>query len=68
MDSYNSNMQKDLFDQVQMALAIQMGLNDPQLVKQRALLNVLTSEHARGDMPQILQSRAEIYGDTIDPK
>ena len=50
MSIQNSNLQKDLFDQVQMALAIQMGINGPQLVKQRALTNVLTSEPAPGDM------------------
>ena len=68
MSVQNSNLQKDLFDQVQMALAVQMGINGPQLVKQRALMNVLTSEPARGDMQQILQSRAEIYGDLLEPK
>ena len=45
-----------------------MRLNGPQQVKERALYNVLTSKSARGDMKQILQSRAEIYGDVLDPK
>ena len=50
-----------------MALTVQMGLNGPQQVKERALHNVLTSKAARGDMRQVLQSRAEIYGDELDP-
>ena len=54
-------------NQLQMALAIQLGLNGQQMVKERALHNVLTSESARGDVKQILQSRAEIYGDALDP-
>ena len=44
-----------------------MGLNGPQEVKEQALHNVLTNKSARGDMKQILQSRAEIYGDELDP-
>ena len=51
-----------------MALTIQMGLNGPQQVKERALHNIRTSKSARGDMKQVLQSRAEIYGDELDPK
>ena len=61
-------MTKEIFDQLQMALSIQMGLNGPQQVKENALHNVLTSQSARGDMKQILQSRAGIYGDELDPK
>ena len=59
---------KQLFDQLQMALSIQMGLTGPQHVKERALQNVLTTKSARGDMKQVLQSRAELYGDDLDPK
>ena len=50
-----------------MALAINLGLNGPQEAKERALNNVLTYKSARGDMKQVLQSRAEIYGDALDP-
>ena len=50
-----------------MALAVNLGLKGPQAVKERALHNVLTSKTARGDVKQILQSRAEIYGDGLDP-
>ena len=60
-------LNKKLFDQIQLALAVQLGINGPQQVKERALHNVLTSNAARGDMKQILQSRAEIYGDELDP-
>ena len=60
-------LNKKLFDQIQLALAIKMGLNGPEQVKERALHNVLTSKSARGDMKQVLQSRAEIYSDMIDP-
>ena len=49
-----------------MALAVKMGLNGPQEVREQALQNVLTSKSARGDMKQILQSRAEIYGELLD--
>ena len=45
-----------------------MGLHGPQQVKEHALHNVLTSASARGDMKQVLQSRASIYGDELDPK
>lgn len=58
---------RELFDQLQMALTIKMGLNGPQQVKERALRNILTSKSARGDMRQVLQSRAGIYGDELDP-
>ena len=65
----NSNeINKKLFDQLQMALSVQLGLNGPQQIKERALQNVLPSKSARGDMKQILQSRAEIYGDELDLK
>ena len=50
-----------------MALAVNLGLKGPQAVKERALHNVLTSKSAQGDMKQVLQSRAEIYGDGLDP-
>ena len=57
-----------MFEQLQLALTVQLGLNGPQQVKERALHNVLTSESARGDIRQILQSRAELYGDELEPK
>lgn len=63
----NAIFNREMFEQLQMALTIQMGLNGPQQVKERALHNVLTSKAARGDMRQVLQSRAEIYGDELDP-
>ena len=59
---------QQMFEQLQMALAIKMGLDGPQLVKQRALKNLLTSETARGDIRQIVRARAELYGDLLDPK
>ena len=59
---------RELFEQLQMALAVQMGLNGPQLVKEYALHNVLNSPSARGDMKQVLQSRVEIYDDEVDTK
>ena len=65
--SYTNDLNKRLFDQIQLALAVQLGINGPQQIKERALHNVLTSKSARGDMKQILQSRAEIYGDELDP-
>ena len=65
--SYTKDLNKKLFDQIQLALAVQLGINGPQQVKERALHKVLTSKAARGDMKQILQSRAEIYGDELDP-
>ena len=58
---------REQFEQLQMALTIQLGLNGPQQVKERALHNVLTSKAARGDMRQVLQSRAQIYGDELEP-
>ena len=62
-----NNLNEKLFNQIQLALAVKMGLNGPQQVKERALHNVLTTKSARGDMKQVLQSRAEIYGDELDP-
>ena len=61
-------LNRNLFDQIQLALAVKMGLNGPQQIKERALYNVLTSKSARGDMKQVLQSRAEIYSDELEPK
>ena len=66
--SYDNNLQQGLDDHIRLALAVQLGANGPQMVKQRALLNVLKSKPARGDIQQILQSRAELYGDSLDPK
>ena len=51
---YQANLRNNLADQLQLALAIQLGLNGPQLIKQHALLNVLTSKSARGDLQQVL--------------
>ena len=65
--SRSIELNDQLNKQIQMALAINLGLNGPQAVKERALHDVLTSKSARGDVKQILQSRAEIYGDTLDP-
>ena len=48
-----------LFNQLQLALAVKMGLNGPQQIKERALHNVLTSKTARGDVKQVLQSRVD---------
>ena len=59
---------REMFEQLQMALTVQLGLNGPQQVKERALHNVLASSAARADLKQILQSRAELYGDELDPK
>ena len=59
---------REMFEQLQMALTVQLGLNGPQQVKERALHNVLSSASARVDIKQILQSRAELYGDELDPK
>ena len=66
--SYDNILQQGLDDHIRLALAVQLGANGPQMIKQRALLNVLTSKPARGDIQQILQSRAELYGDSLDPK
>ena len=66
--SENNNFSRQLFDQLQLALAVKLGLNGPQEVKQRALYNVLTKKSARGDMRQILRSRVEMYGDELDPR
>ena len=59
---------REMFEQLQMALTVQLGLNGPQQVKERVLHNVLSSASARVDIKQILQSRAELYGDELDPK
>ena len=61
-----NNLNEKLFNQIQLALAIKMGLNGPQQVREQALQNVLRSKSARGDMKQILQSRAEIYGEALN--
>ena len=65
--SNTNHLNENLFNQLQLALAVKMGLNGPEQVKERALHNVLTSKIAQGDMRQVLQSRAEIYGDELDP-
>ena len=62
-----NNLSNKLFEQIQMELALKMDLNGPQQVKERALHNVLTSKSARGDVKQVLQSRAEIYRDALEP-
>ena len=64
--SNTNKLNENLFNQLQLALAVKLGLNGPEQVKERALHNVLTSKMAQGDMRQILQSWAEIYGDKLD--
>ena len=59
---------REMFNQLQIALTLQMSLNGSQQVKQRALHNVATSQSSRSDMKKILQSRAELWGDGLDPK
>ena len=44
-----------------------MVLNEVNQVNERALLNVRTSKSARGDLKQVLQSREELYGASLDP-
>ena len=61
-----NNLNEKLFNQIQLALAVKMGLSGPQQVREQALHNVLISKSARGDMKQILQSRAEIYGEVLN--
>ena len=60
-------MSRELFEQLQMALSVQLGFSGPQHVKERALHNGMTSATARVDTRQILRSRAELYGDELDP-
>ena len=62
-----NHLNETLFNQTQLALAVRVGFNGPQQVKEQALQNVLTSRSARGNMKQILQSWGEIYGDVLDP-
>ena len=44
------DLNKKLFEQLQLALAVKMGLNGPQQVKERALHNVFTSKSAGGEV------------------
>ena len=62
-----SDLKMELNEQLSLALAIQMGLNGVSQVNERALLNVRTSKSARGDLKQVLQSREELYGASLDP-
>ena len=66
--SNTNHLNEDLFNQLQLALAVKMGLNGPEQVKERALHNVLTSKTAQRDMRQVLQSRAEISRRRVGPK
>jgi hypothetical protein len=62
----NSGLCKEIFEELQLALAVKMGINCSKLVKQRALNNVLSCKYARNDIQQVLQARAHIYGDSLD--
>ena len=59
---------RELFEQLQMALSVQLGFSGPQQVNERAIHNVISSPTARLDIKQILRARAELYGDELDPK
>ena len=63
-----SDLRKDLNDQLQLALAVKMGLNGSQQINERALYNVVTSQSARGDLKQVLRARAELYGEMLEAK
>ena len=62
-----NDLNMKLFEQIRLALALKMGLSGPQQGKEKELHNVLTNKSARGDLKQILQSRAEIYNNMLEP-
>ena len=51
-----------------MGLALKIGLNDSVHLNKRALSNVLSSLSSRANLKQILQARAELYPECLDPK
>ena len=61
-------LEKELNDQIKMGLALKMGLNDSVHLNKRALSNVLSSIPSRANLKQILQARAELYSECLDPK
>ena len=50
-----------------MSLAVNLGLHGTKAVKERTVHTVFTYKSARGDVKQIQQSRADIYGDSLGP-
>ena len=55
------------WSQLQRELAVKMNLSGSQL-KQRPLAAILASNPGRSVLKKVLQCRAEIYGDSLDPK
>ena len=68
IDVNKFEFEKELNDQIKMGLALKMGLNDSVHLNKRALSNVLSSLSSRANLKQILQARAELYPECLDPK
>jgi hypothetical protein len=51
-----------------MQSSLNFGCNSSYNVSQQALFNVMMSNSARGDMQQILQARAGVYGNSLAPE
>ena len=52
---------------VTQALALKLNLKTNQQANERALLNLLKSKGSTANLKQTLQSRAAIYGNSLDP-
>ena len=52
---------------VTQALALKLNLKTNQQANERALLNLLKSKGSTVNLKQTLQSRAAIYGNSLDP-
>ena len=54
-------------EQVSQALAIKLNLKTNQQANERALSQLLKSKSRSGELKQVLQARAAIYEDVLDP-
>ena len=62
-----SRGQDSFKEQISEALALKLNLKTTQQANERSLANLLKSKNTRGDFKQVLQARAAVYGQTLDP-
>ena len=62
-----SNGEDSFKEHVTQALALKLNLKTNQQANERSLLNLLKSKGLDGNLKQMLQARAAVYGHQLEP-
>ena len=62
-----SSGEESFKERVTQALALKLNLRTNQQANERSLLNLLKSKGLDGNLKQILQARAAVYGHQLEP-